>query len=286
MANVCLTTFFTDTSMFKDIKDAEVKLYINGTYREQLIWETNSKSKSGGMYKSSVTPRESDKIRLEVNSPHGNVWAEDIVPPKVNIEKLDISGRKIKDPGSIVIDQDGNAGEGEKFEIKYSITFKDIPNDSNYYCIRIESCDPYQPVGVLDYSDDPVFIDQNSTATGSFSGKIEGQGGRTFCDKLFDGRNYTLSITETGSSVLYDYGKILNRKILLYSLSKNCYNYLTSLLNVNENSIEYYLSEYGLYEPVKTFSNIRGGTGIFACSQTDIKFVDLREIFPDYWINE
>ena len=286
MANVCLTTFFTDTALLKVVKDAEVKLYVNGVYSEELKWEANNKSKFGGTYISSVTPKESDKIKIEVKSSYGNVWAEDVVPPKIYIEKVEISGRKIEDPKSIIVEPGGNVSKGENFEVRYSITLKDIPNDSNYYCIRIENCNPYQPLGVLDYSDDPVFIEQTSTTNGSFSGEIDGQGGRTFSDKLFDGKDYTLTIKETGNSMFYTYGEILNRKILLYSLSKSYYNYLTSLLNVNENSIEYYLSEYGLYEPVKTFSNIQGGIGIVACSQVDIKLIELRKIFPEYWINE
>ncbi|MDR1881068.1 MAG: DUF4249 domain-containing protein [Tannerellaceae bacterium] len=279
MARVCLTTFFADSSIFKDIEDAEVKLYVNKAYREQLKWE-----KAGGIYVSSITPQASDEIKLEVNSSYGNVWAEDIVPYKVNIEKIETAGRKIKGPESIYANPDGSytIEDSELYVITYSITFKDNPADTNYYCIRIEDDNPLLPVGTVDYSDEPVFIEQNSTINSLFSGTIEGQGGRTFSDKLFNGKTYTLMITETVNSTFYDYyADILNRKILLYSLSKSYYNYLTSLLNIDENSIEYYLSEYGLYEPVKTFSNIQGGAGILATSQVDIKTVDLKELFPE-----
>jgi len=92
-----------------------------------------------------------------------------------------------------------------------------------------------------------------------------------------------MTITETGDASTYEYGAICNRKILLYSLSKSYYLYLTPLLNRDENMLMQNLPNYGLAEPMRVFSNVTGGTGILGAGQTDTVTVNLREILPDFW---
>ena len=146
-----------------------------------------------------------------------------------------------------------------------------------------DTFDKLQSLGTLDYASDPIFLADESAINTSLGGQtLPGQGGRTFTDKSINGQSYTLTVTESGSSYLYDYGTVLNRKISLYSLSKSYYQYLTSILKTNEDNAMQKLSDFGLAEPIRIFSNIQGGTGIIGASQNDSKTIDLRKILPDH----
>jgi signal peptidase I len=282
MASVSRTWFFTDNSSDVVISDAKVELFVNDVFRESMVWQKGNTS--NGVYVSNIIPVEGDRIKIVATTNYGKVWAEDEIPVKVMIRNVEISARHFGSGTHIIVDKDGNIIEkGDNLEIKYQISFDDKHNTNDFYFLRIENCDKLQSLGTLDYASDPIFLADESAINTSLGGQtLPGQGGRTFTDKSINGQSYTLTVTESGSSYLYDYGAVLNRKISLYSLSKPYYQYLTSILKTNEDNAMQKLSDFGLAEPIRIFSNIQGGTGIIGASQNDSKTIDLRKILPDH----
>lgn len=282
MASISRTWFFTDNSFDVTITNAHVELFVNDIFKEEMVW--HKENSPYGMYISNTIPKEGDRIKIVATTDFGNIWSEDTIPAKVSIQNINVSCREIGNGTNIIVDEDGNIIENRaNIEIKYQITFKDIPGSKNYYFLRIESCNNLQFFGTLDYASDPIFLEDESVINSSLGGKsLSGQGGRTFSDKSIEGQSYTLVVTESETSSFYDYGAILNRKIYLYSLSKSYYQYLSSILKTDDDNTMQKLAEFGLAEPIRIYSNINGGTGIMGSSQNDSKIVDLRKILPDH----
>jgi len=284
MASVTKTWFITEEEPKITVNDAEVELYLNGIFKENMSW-MDTEHPNGGIYLSSVRPFCGDRIKIIATAGKEVIYAEDIVPPSVQIEGVHISkqdyGKKM-----ILINQDGESVElYDKVEIKYEITFQDDPDEDNFYFVRIETCDPLQSLGYLDYSSDPVFILDESVLNGLSDGQsLSGAGGRTFSDQNIKGLKYTLSITESAPTGMYTYGKVNNRRIILYSLSAPYYKYLTSILKKTDEDVLLNLSEWGLSEPLGVYSNVINGKGIIGACQYDFTVIDLRDIIPPvYW---
>ena len=294
MASISRTIFYSDTkdpnAAIKDpdidlyIKDSDINLYINNKFVEKMLWVEDPQLPNKGLYKSNVKPMTGDLVKIVANTSLGTAWAEDVVPPKIEIKNIKLSHRIFKDPNSIIVSPNGSFTEATKCEIRYHITFNDDAKNRNFYCIRIENTADMQPLGLLDYSLDPVFKVQQSVIDGSSTEKmIEGQGGRTFSDDIINGKEYTMIIRETSDISDYGWGKNLYRRISLLSISEAYYKYLTSLLNLNDNKISQKLDEWGLAEPTPFYSNVHGGTGVMGSTQDEYKLIDLREILPEYW---
>lgn len=271
-ASISKTSFFPKTLPFNKITNANIEIYINGDFVENMSWQDEEE-----IYTSTVRPKTGETVKIIAETELGEVWAEDIIPQKTEIIEIKISQREAPNHGSTATDTDGNITPLKFVEIMYQITFQDMKNIPNYYCIRIDDDAPYLSVGVIDYSSDPIFKEQASIIDGLLGqSEIYGEGGRTFTDKTFDGEKYTLTITESAAEDFYSYssGKILTRRIILYSISESYYYYLTSLLNFEE-SIDQRLIEYGFSEPKRVHSNVINGTGIFGTCQSDIVTLNL-----------
>ena len=99
--------------------------------------------------------------------------------------------------------------------------------------------------------------------------------GRVFSDELFDGKEYTLQVKEQLRSDTKYYTK---RHIRLYSLSEPYYQYLLSLQNIKNEGIMGGLTNVGLAEPVRIYSNVEGGTGIAGGCQWFESLVDIKDL--------
>ena len=99
--------------------------------------------------------------------------------------------------------------------------------------------------------------------------------GRLFSDELFDGKEYTLQVKEQLRSDTKYYTK---RHIRLYSLSEPYYQYLLSLQNIKNEGIMGGLTNVGLAEPVRIYSNVEGGTGIAGGCQWFESLVDIKDL--------
>jgi len=282
MLSISRTKFFTDTSRYEVIHDADVSLSVNGVFLEKMQWTTDESFYGGGIYLSTYKPQTADIIRINAETKYGEVWVEETMPSKVLIEDVQFSHKLIYDHQGFMIDKNGNIIGAPTMEITYRITFTDNATQTNFYLIRIEN-PSHSFVGILDYSLDPVFAEQVSVLDGLFGDrKIQGQGGRSFTDKMINGQCYTIVVKEAQTSAIYDYAPALGRRILLYSITESFYQYLTTMQKASdaENSIN--LSTFGFAEPVRIFTNIHGGLGIIATSQYDEYEIDLNDILKDF----
>ncbi|MDR3143030.1 MAG: DUF4249 domain-containing protein [Tannerellaceae bacterium] len=183
---------------------------------------------------------------------------------------------------SIVVDSSGQttAVAGSDIEITYKITFSDAGDKKIYYLIHIDNyLSNRKYIGILNYDSEPVFKNEESFLDGVFGSSFYGRS-RTFTNDIFRGKQYTLTVKERLSSPEYSFEGQLYRKISLYVLSENYYNYLTSVQHFGQESFTQDLAELGLSEPVPIYSNVNGGNGILGSCQRDYAIVDLRTLIP------
>ncbi len=256
---------------------------MNGVFHEQMQWMEDESFYGGGIYTSGYKPQTGDLIRIEATTAFGEAWVEETIPPKVYIDNVECSYKKIYDHKSYSVDENGNLVEMPTLEISYHITFTDKVETADYYFIRIDNPEPpFEDVGNLDYSAEPVFVEQISVIDGLFGDKtIQGQGGRSFTDRMINGQHYTLVVKEIRSATNHYYAPHWHRRIILYAITESYYHYLTSMQTSADAANSTNLSTFGFTEPVRIFSNIHGGVGIMATSQHDIVPVNLLDILED-----
>ena len=206
----------------------------------------------------------------------GTASAEDKIPSKTEIKGLRIIPRKeATGNGGTLVDGDGNISYIEENDVLiYQITFQDTPGKSNYYSLQIWGDDDHLGV-LLDFSVDPVFTQQQGILDEVFGPSMVNWRGRVFSDELFDGKEYTLQVKEQLRSDTKYYTK---RHIRLYSLSEPYYQYLLSLQNIENEGIMGGLTNVGLAEPVRIYSNVEGGTGIAGGCQWFESLVDIKDL--------
>ena len=210
---------------------------------------------------------------------HPGIWnslGEDKIPSKTEIKGLRIIPRKeATGNGGTLVDGDGNISYIEENDVLiYQITFQDTPGKSNYYSLQIWGDDDHLGV-LLDFSVDPVFTQQQGILDEVFGSSMVNWRGRVFSDELFDGKEYTLQVKEQLRSDTKYYTK---RHIRLYSLSEPYYQYLLSLQNIENEGIMGGLTNVGLAEPVRIYSNVEGGTGIAGGCQWFESLVDIKDL--------
>lgn len=281
--SVSRTWFFTDDHPNVALRDAEVKLFVNGTFKEMLRFQEGDEAfNTKGYFVSDFTPVAGDRIQLEALHPElGEARAETVVPDPAPIVKANMT---IVNGGFSVYDTNGSA--------IFQVTIKDDPSRNNYYLLRLEEGIPifdgiekkytgayeWEPVSP-NYATEPVF-GQSLTALDQILGNdwISGYEGRAFSDELFNGEEYTLRITEERySERVYvaqdsmwigqfdeaDYRPIPHRlRVYLHSISEDYYRYLKVLQDKETDSVSNTLIDGGLAEPIRVFSNIEGGVGI------------------------
>lgn len=298
-ATVSRTWFFTDKRPNNGIKEAEVKLYVNDAFREQMQWrEETINYQNRGYFISSYIPVSGDRIRIEASAPDMNpVSANTSVPvssPLVNF-KYENTSDTLNNMVTV--------------KNRYLITFRDDPSQKNYYLLRLDRGEPYQMGDSIyyewysasaDYSTDPLF-GSNTSVLDKILGYdwLSGYRGRVFTDELINGKEYTIRL-ESGSYSSYypgyDYpgnggpgyeepGDEEKEKypiylrVGLYAISESYYYYMRALEMQSDDSLSNALIDGGLAEPVRVFSNIEGGVGILGSCCRDTMTV----ISGYYW---
>jgi hypothetical protein len=277
MLSISRTKFFTDLNRYEIINDASVSLSINGVFREQMRWTADESFYGGGVYLSDYRPQTGDVVKIEATTKYGDAWVEETIPAKALIEEVTFSHRQIYDGKSYLAVDSVTWIEIPKNEITYRITFTDDAATTNYYLVRIvDAVNLGLGIGNLDFSSDPVFVEQVSVIEGLFGDNtIMGQGGRSFTDNLLNGQRYTLVVTENCHD--YDYRPTLSRRVFLYAITESYFHYLTSRQMAADAIDNISLSTFGFAEPVRIFTNIQGGIGIMATSQYDMVQIDIKE---------
>lgn len=263
---------------FKLITNATVKLYVDGSETEQLVYKGPSKSGYPCAIYGGKTKVESGKhYKLEVSHSDykSKATGEMLLGRRVPI--LNIST-------ATIVNTDINSWTPQR--IKATMRFSDPADEENYYRLvigyRIGKDQSYQKsngdsillVSVMDYtdsysgieSDDPVFSNNESADEMLFESSNSLYA--VFTDELFNGKTYNLNFY-LSDYLTYDLHQVDTTsrdfyiiKFELQTVTKDTYYYLKSLGSV--------WSSDGLFsEPVQVYNNIENGLGIFGgCSSS------------------
>lgn len=261
--------FFSDIHKdFSPIKNLEIKLFINGVFSGQMIYDGEK-----GTYSSGLKPEEGDVVEISVSdSKKGyDLSACDTIPAKVRIENVTVMR---EGPIHIYWDND--------YRYTYSITFSDPANEKNYYFLSVEKSagsTPNSLEGEKVFSDEYVFLKLAEIINSSVPGwSPTALNGLPFSDSGIDGKTYTLTVKEILQNINPWYQpKDMPRDIRLYSISQSYYNYMVSILagDFEEDTLHGTLLGIGLGEPSRIFSNVKGGAGILGCYSLDQIRIDL-----------
>lgn len=281
-ASLSRTWFYTEDYPNVTIEDARLNLYVNDRLIGEMNWKVEeSEYYSTANYVSSYIPVVGDKIRIEAEKDgFRGVMAEDVIPGKPALKKL--VGETYK--------EDSPYYSSEKR--RYKVTFNDDPRANDCYLIRFSLGRPtydyeYQQGSVptftgeyswsqeyIDFTSDPVFNDKISILDRVLGNDwLSGSGGRPFSDELFNGKEYTMTLdSNSGSHTYWPYEEERmpdSIRVYLYAISEPYYKYLSAVASLSDGSLNNDLADIGLAEPVRVFSNIKGGLGIFGTACVD-----------------
>lgn len=263
-AEVLHTLFLTDenNNTLPRITDARVQAVVNGSQVFPMARDTVK-----GYFEANYVPRPGDRIRIEADTRYGRAVGEDRVPQLVPIDTVKMTYVEL---GTT---KDVGAAYGNK-ECRYHITFQDPAGERNYYFVRVMNGGGYSVP--LDYSQDEVFSGLFEGLNGLDEGSaFNGGSGMAFSDAIFDGRRYTLRLSELFSGDLFShFGGAWGdsrRIVQLYSISEGYFRYLSGIFNEDDDSFNRQLVKVGFSEPPTLFTNVKNGTGIVGALQLAAK---------------
>lgn len=236
--NISKSLHVLDNSNVMYLNNAVVKLYEN----DQLV-DTLQNIGNGDYTSTSFVPAYGKTYKLMVSSANlDDVEGQNKIPVPVEISNIDTM--KIK------------REQEERMECKISIN--DPAGTDNYYLLQI-----YR---YLDYYNGPVYKgDIKNFSTVYFNSDdpvieewVNWGEGAIFSDDIFNGNSYKINIdVYIGDIVSYD-----STGVTLYyylnSISREYYLYLLSLAKYQNTNSDFFA------EPVRVYSNITNGLGIFA----------------------
>jgi len=274
-----------DKEYFESIKNAKITFrqgettYPDFTYITEIDsimkWDymgnqTATKYESG-KYKNEAIKIESGKkynIQIEAEG-FETVTAETVIPSTIKIDKIDTFSTTHSDQYSFSIDRNAKiyftdpSGETNFYRVKSeiaSLTFNQMMEDSfavypNYISGYLNSTDPV--FGTDDTED--IF---GGSSYNRFS---------IFDDKIFDGKQYGLSVILNSEYKYSDYQAQTYSfniyKVELISVSEPMYLYLNSVGKQSNGNFALFT------EPVLIYSNVEKGAGIFAGCSTDVYYL-------------
>lgn len=268
------TFFYSDPKENREyVTDLDILLYIN--HEEKGLLKFN---RDKNRYESSFKPEENDILELKTHYRNEPVYCQDTVPQKVKIESIKVSKQG---PMSIYTTKD--------YLFTYEITFTDPVREDNFYFLQYDNADWHMAgnlsFGVRDFTYEYVF-QQLARKIGAIIPSWEpySPDGLPFSDYGIEGNTHTLIVKEIiqGSGHMFPltgYNKML-RKFSLFSISESFYNYLVSRLynESYDSDLHGGMIDLGFTEPLKTYSNINGGVGIFAVYALDEIELDVMQI--------
>ncbi len=220
------------------IKNAVVKIYENDEYVETLVYQAN-----GNYTTVSFVPVYGKNYKLTVSAPDlDDVESTNQLPTPVAISGID----------TMLINKEG------KELIKCIISIDDPANVQNYYYLQVFSNkQDYDYFYDMESSiqNSALYIDSDDPVIEEW---VNWDQGAIFSDNIFNGTNYKLNIEINKWDVTsYD----STATILYYHLNSISYEYYLYTL-----SLAKYQRTNGdpFAEPVRVYSNITNGLGIFA----------------------
>lgn len=269
------SVFFLDDQPDRRVKDVQVDLYVNGTFKESLLVRDSLEmeyyyywTEEGDVYKerlryafnyceSQYVIGEGDQLRFEVHSSEFDDATAEVSVPRA--------------PQVISFDTVRVEASHNEYELKMRFALKlDDPVGSDYYNL-------YPQGGLSGFtSTDPVFNDLIAEDIEEIFGDHEYYGWgqyNMFSDQFFDGSEYTVTM-EAYWYVGEDYNYYEPFTLEVTRLDANFYQYYKSYRAYSNSDPE---SLIGMFtEPVQVYSNVKNAIGVVgAQSQPVTVSIDL-----------
>ena len=258
MASISATWFFTDTQKSDSFPDLNVELLVNDQPMGLMSY-------SNGLYHSHVRPKAGDKVMLRTVVEGQELTASDTLPQGVEIDDVEVMMEKTSGAGGVQVTPDGVVKYDYDLAYTYTISFTDKMPGRHYYFVNINS--PVFRMGSVDYSYDPHFMFTAQEINQSLSSlKTVTPYGFPFTNGIDSMAHHTIVMVEKGAPFIYSASEDRERVITIFSITEAYYKYLITLLANSDITWHGEMTEKGLVQPVKIFSNIQGGTGILACT--------------------
>ena len=251
-----------DNRKFDTIAGAEICLF-----EDNKILDTLNYIDSLGIYQCDEFPESGKEYRIQAKKKgYPEIIASDRVPSKIIVNSIEVDTVAFRD-------------DMGSYYSRITISLRDPGNNKNYYEIRVKSAGGDR---FWDISTNDISIVNERYYPSQLDPGFEYPSRLLFTDNRFDGERKQVSFFfspaqyiefENNNKVRYYYDQII--QIYFRSVSKKYYLYYTSLLEKLDNQEGDIL--YGMAEPLEVPSNIRGGYGIFAGYQVDIKQFRIRE---------
>lgn len=280
-AQVTKSVFFLDITEdpLKDkngnylgVKDAEVKLYVNGLFKENMALI----SADSGIYKAGYLPQEKDEIRIVVSSPSIKESAEGstILPQKVAITVDTTVSYKEEMQFSYY------NGQSSYDTIRWKLThftihFTDNVNEENFYGVAVLEDDVQIDWTTMemgtDSIDNPLEVFTEDKII--FDGNKQDAKILIFEDDKINGQAYSMSVyvkeitfSATDSLLLNLDPTPKKKRLKFYSFNKDAFLFLSSAKKNTASSGMSFFSE-----PNQVYTNIKHGIGIIGGFSVAVK---------------
>lgn len=261
MASVSTTWFFTDRQKPDKFSNLSVELLVNGEPKGLLTY-------SDGLYRSDVRPAAGDRVTLRTVAEGRELTVTDTLPHGVTIDGVEVKMEKVPGPGGVKVTPEKTVRFDYDLAYTYSITFTDKMPGSHYYFVSISS--PTISTGTIDYSYDPHFMATAQEINQSLGWlKTVTPYGFPFTNAIDGTDSHNIVLIERGAPFRYFVAEDCERVVTIFSVTEAYYRYLVTLLANYDLTWHGDMTEKGLVQPVKVFSNVQGGTGIFACTSPE-----------------
>lgn len=267
------TWFYTDGKPNQGIEGAEVQLFVNDVFQENMSLLEDTTRQLGSRYKSDYRSHADDRLKIVASAKgYANIEAVTELPEFPLVSKISVSHNHKAETDV------WSEKQYYRCYDEFQLTFHDEPSTENFYLvyareayIRINEKDTSYIWSScnLDFGNEPLFANQISAMDRIMENDGIGySGGIAFSDELVNGKTYTLNM-KGGTYSYYQYGvgsggELQHERIYqisFCSISRSYYNYLKTLAAFRNTSFTGNLASIGLAEPIKVYSNVVGGTG-------------------------
>ncbi len=298
---LCLNSLITAGEKISvDVTRSWVYTDVNGEKNHQVNDAVVTIFANGVRVEDDYLPKEGDKIRIHAFNP---TYGEAEATVEVPVAPI------LKDIECVPTLKEGRVHEYEytfcttiDFDLGIRVTLEDSPERQNYYHYGLDHYAEFVPEGnfsegelsgeessfiirdgILQYEAEPIFSEHISEFDAMMGGDVYGF--TFFTDRQFSGSDYRLNlqyrnvqaiITCTPDNIeeVCDAGFI----VCLSSVSESYYNWFNYCWQIYSGAIGD-LSEVGLAEPVKGYSNVSTGAGVVAARSTAKARIPLDNFF-------
>ncbi len=198
-------------------------------------------------------PKAGESYKIAASAPgYDNVYARTIIPPKVEIDTVEIDRIAFEDKyGGI--------------HSKITLTFNDPSGQSNYYEVMLSSKGVYGAPQYFELTTYEPYIVSEIHYPPVTNVDLRKPRHLLFNDKSFNGNKVNMTFYYPANYVIDGGIKTMTWDLIfvqLRNVTKEYYDFRSSFLYNTYNQVENML--YGTGEPMNVYSNVENGYGIFA----------------------